>query len=105
MQQDTLGKSRAAVNLTHILEQQEFKPIRHKVLRVLDKQLRALHVLMGITDPSVRATTLMLWHEQFVPKTKAFPKIIQSHMLSIETGVYHDLLKVTIKSKRMDRYS
>jgi hypothetical protein len=88
----TFGSSKAAVNLIDILNKPEHKLIKRKVRRILGKQMQMLSELMSINDASVRLTALELFHKQFIPRVEKakFPRIIQTHMASIECAKYRE---------------
>ncbi|MCJ7457411.1 MAG: hypothetical protein MUP17_00250 [candidate division Zixibacteria bacterium] len=90
----TFGDSMAAVNLTsNILEKQEFRDIRHKVARLLTKQIIALKSLMAIRDKRMREASLKMWHDEFPLKVSDLPELVRTHVLCVETGIYRQLLR------------
>ncbi len=89
----TLGKSQAAINLMSMLQKPEYQGIRHKVLRILTKQICGMKAIMAIKDKVVREATLKMWHDRFVLLVINLPEVVKTHARSIETGIYRQLLK------------
>lgn len=93
----TFGDSKAAVNLMgNILQQDEYKRFKTRIIRMLSKQFNALHSLMMIADKNVRETSLKMWHDKFKQSFIDYPEcpeVIKTHTLNVETREFRLLLK------------
>jgi len=91
----TFGNSRAAINLTNILNMPEYSSYAPKALRILSKYMTSIKALTSIPNKETRETALGIWRNNFVRlvNNTDFPDVLKTHMNNVATRQKRKLLK------------
>ena len=92
---NTLGDSKASVNLMGILGKPENTVYSRRVLRMLSKYIEATKELLFIPHRETRETALKIWRDRFRERmdNSDFPLIIKTHSNCVAVGYFRQRLK------------
>jgi len=98
MDKQTIGNSKAAVNLIKKLQTSEYSPYSHTIMSSLSKYFSSTAQIMYIPNTTIREAVLIMWcHRcQHILADKDIPEVLKTHALCVVTTRFRQLRKKRI---------